>query len=385
MWSVGTQNVQGGGTAPTGADDFAGPGQTQPNSSGQFGVNQQNSLVMAPNTSGFQQQQSGTGFGQPSSAGFGQPQPSIAGFGQPQPPSAGFGQLQSSIAGFGQLQSSIAGFGQPQPPSAGFGQPQPPSAGFGQPQPSSAGFGQPQPSSAGFGQLQSSSAGFGQPKSAKEGHFGTRGTPSQAGFGASTPAQQITFGKCPSVDDKHPEPNKVMHKNEDVEKDIEYEEMKKQALQSMPQFSGGPPRQSSKSIAQTGRDPTNPEEASRLKDRENRFKAPSTVARDARRVEKMQSHQASDQSIPVLSRKAIVGTCEEMCPAAERERRQNMSDIKIFERVDPNNSSLTSPELAVKCFARTIDDPQPSDFRTRGALERTMNYLRDLLDNSSTQ
>ncbi|EFN51760.1 hypothetical protein CHLNCDRAFT_54836 [Chlorella variabilis] len=50
---------------------------------------------------------------------------------------------------------------------------------------------------------------------------------------------------------------------------------------------------------------------------------------------------------------AIVGTCEEMCPAVERERRSRLSDIQIFERLDLENSGLTSAELAVKRFART--------------------------------
>jgi hypothetical protein len=81
----------------------------------------------------------------------------------------------------------------------------------------------------------------------------------------------------------------------------------------------------------------------------------------------------------------IVGTCEDMCPASERERRQNMSDIQIFERVDPNNPNLTSAELAVRRFARTVDDPHPSEFRTRGALTRTMDYLRRLLDRTDVR
>ena len=76
----------------------------------------------------------------------------------------------------------------------------------------------------------------------------------------------------------------------------------------------------------------------------------------------------------------IVGTCEDMCPVQERERRQNMSDIQIFERVHLDNMNLTSAELAVKRFARTVDDPHPSEFRTRGALARTMEHLRGLLD-----
>ena len=57
-----------------------------------------------------------------------------------------------------------------------------------------------------------------------------------------------------------------------------------------------------------------------------------------------------------------------------------MSDIQIFERVDVATANLTSPELAVKRFARTVDDPHPSEFRTRAALTLTMDYLRRLLD-----
>jgi hypothetical protein len=77
---------------------------------------------------------------------------------------------------------------------------------------------------------------------------------------------------------------------------------------------------------------------------------------------------------------SVVGSCEDMCPAQERQRRESMSDIQIFERPDLANPALTSAELAVKRFARTVDDPKPSDFRTRAALQKTMNHLRGLLD-----
>jgi hypothetical protein len=43
-------------------------------------------------------------------------------------------------------------------------------------------------------------------------------------------------------------------------------------------------------------------------------------------------------------------------------------------------ASRTSASLAVRRFARTVDDPAPGDFRTRGALARTMAHLRALLD-----
>lgn len=117
------------------------------------------------------------------------------------------------------------------------------------------------------------------------------------------------------------------------------------------------------------------------KERAARFMTASTSAIDARRAGRQQQEQQRDAGEDtMLAKKAIVGTCEDMCPAAERERRQNMSDIQIFERVYPDNMNVTSAELAVKRFARTVDDPHPSDFRTRGALQRTMIYLRSLLD-----
>lgn len=119
------------------------------------------------------------------------------------------------------------------------------------------------------------------------------------------------------------------------------------------------------------------------KERAARFLTVSTSAIDTRRAEGQQQQQEQQRDTgedTMLAKKAIVGTCEDMCPAAERERRQNMSDIQIFERVYPDNMNVTSAELAVKRFARTVDDPHPSDFRTRGALQRTMIYLRSLLD-----
>ena len=101
--------------------------------------------------------------------------------------------------------------------------------------------------------------------------------------------------------------------------------------------------------------------------------------------EEMDVGEFDDQDKPQSTHAAIVGTCEEMCPIAEIERRQNMSDIQLFERVDPNNASASSVELAVKRFARTIDDPQPSDFRTRDALSRTMIHLSKLLDRTDVR
>ncbi|KDD73956.1 SAC3/GANP/Nin1/mts3/eIF-3 p25 family protein, partial [Helicosporidium sp. ATCC 50920] len=88
----------------------------------------------------------------------------------------------------------------------------------------------------------------------------------------------------------------------------------------------------------------------------------------------------ADEDEPAPRQGALVGTCEDMCPARERERRENLHDVQIFERVDPEDSGRTSAALAVRRFARTIDDPLPSDFRTRAALQRTMDHLRGILD-----
>ena len=194
--------------------------------------------------------------------------------------------------------------------------------------------------------------GFGSSNQHKHG-FGNVGTGGFGGFGVAPtqgPAHKISFGSQQVAD-------------AGMEEDqFDYEEAKRQTLQSMPTFAG-----------QKMPAPDHTDQAKK-QERAARFHTASTSAIEARKAE-------IERSIPSTSeKKAIVGTCEDMCPAAERERRQNMSDIQIFERVHPDNINLTSADLAVKRFARTVDDPHPSDFRTRGALTRTMTYLRGLLD-----
>ncbi|KAJ9525143.1 hypothetical protein QJQ45_020666 [Haematococcus lacustris] len=78
----------------------------------------------------------------------------------------------------------------------------------------------------------------------------------------------------------------------------------------------------------------------------------------------------------------IRGTCEDMCPEAERLRRVNAGELHILERVDPANSKLTSPELIVKKSVRNYDDEdkKPSSFRTLPALNKTMEHLRHIMD-----
>jgi nuclear mRNA export protein SAC3 len=50
----------------------------------------------------------------------------------------------------------------------------------------------------------------------------------------------------------------------------------------------------------------------------------------------------------------VVGTCEDMCPAAERALRERVQDIQVFEQPEPGNPGRTSAALAVKRFARSV-------------------------------
>ena len=75
---------------------------------------------------------------------------------------------------------------------------------------------------------------------------------------------------------------------------------------------------------------------------------------------------------------AIVGTCPEMCPPAERERRARDEDLDPFER-DGGRRNATTPALAVKKFTRSTDNPVPSLFRTPAALRASMTHLLGLL------
>eukprot|EP00198_Chlamydomonas_reinhardtii_P005526 XP_001694862.1 predicted protein [Chlamydomonas reinhardtii] len=45
---------------------------------------------------------------------------------------------------------------------------------------------------------------------------------------------------------------------------------------------------------------------------------------------------------------ALVGTCELMCPVAERKRRETSGELNIFERCDPLNTKLTHESLIIK-------------------------------------
>lgn len=79
----------------------------------------------------------------------------------------------------------------------------------------------------------------------------------------------------------------------------------------------------------------------------------------------------------------LVGTCPFMCPVEEREKRERLRDLAVFERLH-GNPRQSSPSLAVKKFCRTISVKtlQDSDVRPLSVLEDTLNYLCNLLDST---
>ncbi|XP_059299222.1 SAC3 family protein C isoform X2 [Lycium ferocissimum] len=80
---------------------------------------------------------------------------------------------------------------------------------------------------------------------------------------------------------------------------------------------------------------------------------------------------------------SLVGTCPFMCPVEEREKRERLRDLAVFERLY-GNPRESSPSLAVKKFCRTISAKtlQDSDVRPLSVLEDTLNYLCNLLDST---
>ncbi|KAH7365619.1 hypothetical protein KP509_18G038000 [Ceratopteris richardii] len=79
----------------------------------------------------------------------------------------------------------------------------------------------------------------------------------------------------------------------------------------------------------------------------------------------------------------IMGTCKDMCPSKEREQRERLKDLAVFERLN-NNPSKTSRELAVKKFCRSFTGVKlaPDDVRPLHVLWSTLQYLLNLLDDS---
>ena len=80
------------------------------------------------------------------------------------------------------------------------------------------------------------------------------------------------------------------------------------------------------------------------------------------------------------SLKHITGTCDEMCPKSEVQRRSDEGDLEIFERVDESNRNKTSIDLCCKKYTRIVDGVQPDMVRTKTGLAKTMSHLWRILD-----
>ena len=89
-------------------------------------------------------------------------------------------------------------------------------------------------------------------------------------------------------------------------------------------------------------------------------------------------HLSEDDASPAVH---IVGTCELMCPASERELRERKNDIELFERRDPASRNSSDSTLCIKKYTRIVDNVTPDMVRTRDALRRTVSHLYGLLDN----
>ena len=54
-----------------------------------------------------------------------------------------------------------------------------------------------------------------------------------------------------------------------------------------------------------------------------------------------------------------MGTCEDMCPAAELAQRRRIEDIALLERIHPDQK-VTDASMAVKKFTRHVRLPAPN-------------------------
>ncbi|KAL4513335.1 hypothetical protein Ndes2437B_g00550 [Nannochloris sp. 'desiccata'] len=364
---------------------------------------------------------------QPGQGGFGQVfgQPSYQPFGQQpaaNPAPFSFGAAPSAAPapattpppgfgfGFGQSPAQAPSQQQHQQPAGfGFGQPQAPAFGH-QAAPPPAFGGAPvfsNTSTAGSGGFNFNAAAPAFTPTAapapRSFDFGSALRKQEHAAAAPSPAP-IAFGsQAPGRQQQHQQQQQNAVEEEE-EEEFDYEAAKRAALDAMPSFQGtgggssaaAPPKSIQKKTSFGGGGFTRPPPPPATRKKQSaQAAAAAQQGEDPAEVARPSSNFGGDEGSNINDeddyggvgggRGPIVGTCEDMCPASERERRQNMSDIQIFERVDPNNPNLTSAELAVRRFARTVDDPHPSEFRTRGALTRTMDYLRRLLDRTDVR
>ena len=75
----------------------------------------------------------------------------------------------------------------------------------------------------------------------------------------------------------------------------------------------------------------------------------------------------------------MVGTCESMCPDAERVDRERNGEIELFERVDPRRRRIRRAHSCASRSSPVADNPPPSSIRTVAALDKTCAHLYGLL------
>ncbi|RAL52098.1 hypothetical protein DM860_014925 [Cuscuta australis] len=92
----------------------------------------------------------------------------------------------------------------------------------------------------------------------------------------------------------------------------------------------------------------------------------------------------NEADLDVHNLPSLIGTCPFMCPVEERETRERLRDLAVFERLN-GDPSKSSPSLAVKKFCRTISTKyvKDSDLRPLPVLEGTLDYLFNLLHSTT--
>jgi hypothetical protein len=93
------------------------------------------------------------------------------------------------------------------------------------------------------------------------------------------------------------------------------------------------------------------------------------------------SNAAGDETGEITTSSGhIVGTCDLMCPAKEREFRRANGDLEVFERVDPEDRMKSHPDLCIKKYTRIVDEITPDMVRTKKGLQLAIDQLWRILD-----
>lgn len=151
------------------------------------------------------------------------------------------------------------------------------------------------------------------------------------------------------------------------------EKSRERSLEAMPGFGVG----RSGGLAKPSRGGGKSTEA--MQRREERFgQPPRNDNQDQQNVQREREEKPAQEE-NVDHEQRVVGTCEDMCPLAERERREMEMELDRLEKL--NGEERTSKDLCVKKFVRNFQGaPDPSQVRTEAALEKTLKHLWNLLD-----